>query len=228
MRVQRSFAERIETMVNTTKLTQIQQNELNGKLISAATNGDISNVRELLVKGADVGATSNRGWTALHYAACNGHVDVAKVLIENGADVGAKSNFNETSLHKAALNGHVDVAKFLIEKGADVDAKSNFNETSLHKAAFYGHVEVAKVLIEKGADVGAKDKNNETAVEIAIKCGYHQIAELIENSKKICSNNVDPEKENKIDGKNIDILSMDMDELVRMADESAKKLCRKG
>ena len=106
-------------------------------------------------------------------------------------------------------------------------AKDKYGETALHWAAFYGHVEVAKVLIENGADVGAKDKNNETAVEIAIKCGYHQIAELIENSKKICSNNVDPEKETKIDSKNIDILSMDMDELVRMADENAKNLCRK-
>ena len=66
------------------------------------------------------------------------------------------------------------------------------------------------------------------AAEIALRWGYHQIAELIENSKKICSNNVDPEKENKIDGKTLDILNMDMDELVRMADESAKRLCRKG
>ena len=88
-------------------------------------------------------------------------------------------------------------------------------------------LKISKVLIEKGADVDAKDKNNETAVEIAIKFGHHQIAELIENSKKICSNNVDPKKEAKIDGKNIDILSMDMDELVRMADESAKRLCRR-
>ncbi len=75
--------------------------------------------------------------------------------------------------------------------------------------------------------MGAKDKNNETAVEIAIKCGYHQIAELIENSKKICSNNVDPEKETKIDSKNIDLLSMDIDELVRMVDESAMRLRKK-
>ena len=195
MRVQRDFAERVENMVNATKLTQIQQEELNGKLISAATNGNSNSVRESIVNGADVNAKSNRGWTALH---------------------------------EAALYGHVDIVKILIEKGANVDAKDEAGRTAFHWAAWRGHIDVVKFLIEKGADVDAKDKNNETAVEIAIKFGHHQIAELIENSKKICSNNVDPKKETKIDSKNIDILSMDMDELVRMADESAKRLCRKG
>ena len=161
MRVPRDFAERVEIMVNATKLKQTQQKELNDKLIAAAIKGDIKNIRELLA---------------------------------NGANVDAKSKYGETALFWAACSGKVDIATFLIEKGADVDAK---------------------------------DKNNETAVEVAIRCDRHQIAELIENSKKICSNNVDPEKETKIDGKNIDILSMDMNELVRMADESAKRLCRK-
>ena len=227
MRAQRDFAERIEIMVNATKLTQMQQDKLNNKLINAAKNGDIKNVKELLAKGADVGTKNKNGETALHFAAWDGHVDVVKVLIEKGADVDAKDNDGKTALHWAALRGNVEVARVLIEKGADVGAKNEDGKTALHYAAQEGHVEIVKVLIEKGADVDAKSKSNETVVEIAIRCDHHQIAKLIENSKKIRSNNVDPKKETKIDGKNIDILSMDMDELVRMADESAKRLCRK-
>ncbi len=227
MRAQRDFAERIENMVNATRLTRVQQDELNDKLIDAVKNGDIKNVRELIENGADVNAKDKNRWTALFWAACSGKFDISTFLIEKGADVDAKNNDGGTALHWAALNEHIDIAKFLIENGADVDAKDKNRWTALHWAAFYGHVEVTKVLIENGANVDAKDKNNETAVEIAIKFGHHQIAELIENSKKICSNNVDPEKETKIESKNIDILSMDMDELVRMADESAKRLCRK-
>ena len=89
-------------MVNTTKLIQIQQEEINGKLISAATNGNSNSVRESIVNGADVNAKSNRGWTALHEAALYGHVDVAKFLIAKGADVGAKDEAGRTALHWAA------------------------------------------------------------------------------------------------------------------------------
>ena len=126
----------------------------------------------------------------------------------------AKDENGKTALHRAAQGGNVDIVKVLIVKGADVNAKDNDGETALHWAAQEGHFEVAKVLIEKGADVGAKDKNNETAIEVAIRHGHHQIAELIEDSIK--------------HRKTLDILDMGMDELVRLADESAKKLCRNG
>ena len=180
MRAQRDFAERIEIMVNATKLT-LGKNELNDKLRYAARDGDIKRVRE---------------------------------LIGGGADVDAKSMYMKTALHWAALNGDFGLVKILIKRGADVNAKNKNGETALHKAALYGHVDIVKILIEKGVNVNVKDKNNETAVEIAIRCGYHQIAELIDDSIK--------------HRKALDILNIDMDELVRMADESAKRLCRKG
>ena len=111
------------------------------------------------------------------------------------------------------------------------------NETAVEIALQCGYHQIAELIDDSikhhkaldilDVDMNEKDENNETAIEVAIRRGYHQIAELIKNSKKICSNNVNPKKETKIDSKNIDILSMDMDELVRMADESAKRLCRK-
>ena len=56
MRVQRDFAERVENMVNATKLTQMQQDELNNKLLSAAINGDIRKVKESIANGVNVDA----------------------------------------------------------------------------------------------------------------------------------------------------------------------------
>ena len=147
MRVQRDFAERVENMVNATKLTQMQQDELNNKLLSAAINGDIRKVKESIANGVNVDARDEKGKTALHWAAQGENVDVVGVLIENGVNV------------------------------------------------------------------NVKNKNNETAAEMALRCGYHQIAELIDDSIN--------------HRKALDILNMDMNELVRMADESAKKLCRK-
>ena len=180
MKAQRGFAERIENMVNITKLTQVQQDKLNNKLIDAVKNGDIKNAEELIRSGANADAKDDWRFTALHWAAWRGHVNVARVLIDKGADVDAKDKDGETALHWAALNGNVDIAK---------------------------------VLIWGGANVNMKNKNNETSVEIAIQYSHHQIAELIDDSIN--------------HRKALDILDMDMDELVRMADESAKKLCRK-
>ena len=134
-RARRGFAERVEIMVNATKLTRVQQDEINNKLINAVKNRDIRNALKLIENGADVNVKSNSGWTALHDAAWYGYVDVAKVLIENGADVDAKDKNSVTALHDAACYGHVDVAKVLIEKGADVDAKDKDGKTALHKAA---------------------------------------------------------------------------------------------
>ena len=76
----------------------MQQKELNDKLISAAINGDIKKVRELIENGADVDAKNNDGKTALHKAALRGNVDVVKVLIENRADVVAKDECGKTAL----------------------------------------------------------------------------------------------------------------------------------
>ncbi len=183
MRARRSFAERSEIVANVTKLTPMQK-ELNDKLISAAENEDINNIKNLIEKGADVDVRNWLRRTALHYAASEGNVDVAKVLIENEADVDAKDDDGWTVLHWAAWNGNVDVARVLIEKGADVDAKN---------------------------------KDGETVQEIAKKYRQDYVVELIENAKKTDS---------RIYNKDIDILNMDMDELVRRADESAKRLCR--
>ena len=167
-------------MVNTTKLIQIQQEEINGKLISAVKNGDINSVRESIGNGADVDAKSNRGWTALH---------------------------------EAALYGHVDVAKFLIAKGADVDARDIYGWTALHVAAGNERVEITEVLIDSGANLNIKTKENKTATEIANQNKQNQIVELIEDSIK--------------KREAFDILNTDMNELIRRADESAKRLCRR-
>ena len=56
MRAQRGFAEGIEVMVNTTKLTPMQKEELNDRLIAAAKDGDVESVKGLIKNGADVDA----------------------------------------------------------------------------------------------------------------------------------------------------------------------------
>ena len=52
----------------------------------------------LLEAGAEVTATTNKGWTPLHYAAEYGNTEIAQALITAGADVDAKNKWGSTPL----------------------------------------------------------------------------------------------------------------------------------
>ena len=50
-----------------------------------ATTGDITKVKALLAKGADVNAKTNDGKTALMYAADKGYTEIVRLLKQAGA-----------------------------------------------------------------------------------------------------------------------------------------------
>ena len=47
-------------------------------LMEAAKTGNLEAVKDLLNRGADLEAKSEKGKTALHYAAANGNVDIVQ------------------------------------------------------------------------------------------------------------------------------------------------------
>jgi ankyrin repeat protein len=93
-------------------------------LIDAAKQGDVEQVKDLMRRGADVGARSEKGKTALHYAAANGHVEVVKFLLTNGAEVDARDRDWHTPLMLAAIYGCNHTVQALISAGADVHART--------------------------------------------------------------------------------------------------------
>ena len=58
-------------------------------LNSAVAYGDLSIVKMLLEKEANIEATDERGWRLLHLVAVKGYVQIVKVLIRKRADTGA-------------------------------------------------------------------------------------------------------------------------------------------
>uniref|UniRef100_A0A915Q5C5 Uncharacterized protein n=1 Tax=Setaria digitata TaxID=48799 RepID=A0A915Q5C5_9BILA len=71
-------------------------------------------MRNLILAGADVSATSADGLTPLHVAAYNNHETLCMILLENGAEPNASDGFGNTPLHRAVSQGSVACVNVLI------------------------------------------------------------------------------------------------------------------
>lgn len=88
-------------------------------LRSAAREGDVGRIEELLAAGADVDAPNRYGATALFFAADRGHLDAVRRLADAGAALGIEDRFYQmTALSRAAGSGHREVVFFLLARGA--------------------------------------------------------------------------------------------------------------
>jgi ribosomal protein S27AE len=127
----------------------------NGKLLEAATKGDLDSVKSWIDKGADVNARNYRRSTPLAAAAASGHTEVVKFLVKAGADVDARDQEGRTPLIEAAASGHAAAAEVLIKAGANVNVRpiegASDAKMALHHALDYDLTALATLLIEKGA-----------------------------------------------------------------------------
>lgn len=88
-------------------------------LISAAKEGLKDFVQDLLQRGADITASSDKGKTALHYAAANGHTEIARLLLTSGAEADARDREGHTPLMLAAIYGCNQTLQALLDCGAN-------------------------------------------------------------------------------------------------------------
>lgn len=103
----------------------------------------------LLRHGADIGITSDGGWTCLHYAArVRGSLEVIHILLsQHPALLNVPTSTGMTALHVAAQAGHVDVVKCLLSfPDTKIQAKDAYHCTPLLRAAGSGHSSVVEIL----------------------------------------------------------------------------------
>ena len=75
--------------------------------------GRLDVVSLLLARGADVNATQNGGFTALHEAAFKNDLQLAELLLAHGADPARHTNDGETAEAIATRLGHTQLARRL-------------------------------------------------------------------------------------------------------------------
>ncbi|MED7788486.1 glutaminase A [Francisella sp. 19X1-34] len=99
--------------INPVENRMTAESNLTFELIWAASTGDISEIKRVIVLGADINKGDYDKRTALHLAAAEGHIDVVKYLINKGADINAKDKRNRKPIDDAKANTHTEIAELL-------------------------------------------------------------------------------------------------------------------
>ena len=139
------------------------RNHLNGiylSMIYAAINGNITEIKSAIDKGAD-----NYNQTMI-YASAYGHLTIVRLMIIYGAN-----NYSAAIIY-AIRNGHMEVIKLLLDHGADhnialtlairmkqlnvveflMEKGISENSQVLMLASYYGNKDIIKLALENGAN----------------------------------------------------------------------------
>lgn len=122
----------------------------------------------LLARGADVNASADTGYTALHVAAGLGQLEMVDFLLENGADINARDT-RGTPLQAAVLLGDESVVARLIDGNADLDgALFTIGRVRVYKPA---HTEIVRRLLVAGANPNEEKRLGVTAFDKVVRRG---------------------------------------------------------
>ena len=139
------YASELSQHTAQTKQTKPKQN-LNQKLLIAAQNGKIEEVRSLLAQATDVNVRDEYGWTPLLWAAMNGHTDIVRVLLVSGANPNTRNKYGWTPLMWAAGQGYGDIVRSLIASGARLNAQDRNGWTAIMWAWDGKQTEIVAIL----------------------------------------------------------------------------------
>ncbi|CDJ64081.1 ankyrin repeat containing protein / TPR domain-containing protein, putative [Eimeria necatrix] len=150
----------------------VKDNSGKTPLFTAASLGHVKSLELLLNRGADVGASSEGGSTALHEAVYAEKAAAVKLLLEHGSNPNTASDMG-TPIQIAAVTQQKEILELLLSHGADPNgiptadassAPSSPFPPALILAASKNECAILKLLLEKGADPNAADAEGFTAL----------------------------------------------------------------
>ncbi len=147
---------------------------------TAALDGELEKVKELLAAGTAINAMDQEGHTALMFAAFNGHSHILLILINGGASVDRRDMMGRTALLYASTGPFPETVKILLDKGAEaniIDSDEHFSP--LMHAAAEGNMEVVKILMEFEADPSLIDVDGDDAEFFARQAGHAAVADYL-------------------------------------------------
>lgn len=126
---------------------------LGAELRSAASRGDATAVRRLIVQKAPLDAKDGQGQTALLLAVAGGHTEAGLALIDAGADIDAAAANMDTPWLLAGARGRTELLKRMWPKGPNLKLRNRFGGSALIPACHYEHLDTVKFLLTTSIDV---------------------------------------------------------------------------
>jgi ankyrin len=152
----------------------------NLRLVDAAKNQDLQQVRTLLSGRPEVNVRSEDGSTALLWAAHWNDLQMAELLVRARADANAANDFRMTPLSQACTNASAPFVDLLLKAGANPNTPIGTGETPLMTCARSGSADAVRMLLVRGADVNAKEPNqNQTALMWAAAERHPNVAQVL-------------------------------------------------
>jgi len=161
--------------------TPVQLTREEQALMEAAYNGQLEDVRRLVLDGTPVDVIDTEKRTPLMWAGFNGHAAVVEYLLDAGAEIDAKDSSGRTALMYAASGPFAETVGLLLERGAEVNVQGTLEGfTPLMTAAAEGLAGVVRILLDAGANRDIKDQDGDTALTFARQNGHDEVVELLE------------------------------------------------
>lgn len=103
------------------------QNRLNQQLVDASSDGNVSEMKNLIAQGADVNCCKDGGkGTPLMIAAFHAQSEAVRLLLDSGADLTLQDREGKTALHKATAQCQPEGLKtveMLLQAGGDLNTE---------------------------------------------------------------------------------------------------------
>jgi hypothetical protein len=151
------------------------------RLVKAAHDGNLADVKKALDKSANINALSSLYdyssyyYSALGSAAGRGHFSIVRYLIEQGANINIRDSDGFTPLIKAMIGRHFEIVRYLVERGADVNFGDKDGRTPLIYASSNGNLDMVKYFVENRANLNARDVYGRSALNHAYDKGNIEI-----------------------------------------------------
>lgn len=153
--VRKKEGAKVEEVLNQPGSTLVNARDIsNGRsaLHIVAARRDLTWLRYLTSKGADVNVRDNRGESPLQLATSLGWIDGVQHLVASGARLDESNDAGETPLISAVHRKNVALMRILLEGGADPDRADNSGRTARDYALLNGKNSPLVAAIETHAE----------------------------------------------------------------------------